>query len=75
MQRLVEDLEIAEADLSYPQTGGWPDCGEHIDADQKPQEVMMDELRQGANREVVAILTHFAQQRIYATRSRFFHFS
>jgi hypothetical protein len=60
VQGLVDDSEIAETDISYPEAGCWPDGGEGVGTDQKPQQVMIDELRQGAKREIAAI--HDAQE-------------
>ena len=64
VQGLVDDLEIAETDMSYPEAGCWPDGREGVGTDQKPEQMMMDELGQGAKREVAAIPTHFFWRRM-----------
>ncbi len=46
MQGLIDDSEIAETDISYPETRGWPDGRERVGTDQKPEQVMMDKLTQ-----------------------------
>lgn len=55
MQSLVEDSKIAETDISHPETGCWPYGRDGVCADQEPKQVMMDELGQGAKREITAI--------------------
>lgn len=62
MQVLIDDSKIAETDVSNPEAGGWPDGREGVDADQKPEQVMMDELGQRAKREVAAIHDVFRYQ-------------
>lgn len=62
MQGLADDSEITETDISYPEAGCWPDGGEGVGTDQKPEQVMMDELGQRSKREVAAIHDVFRYQ-------------
>ena len=54
---LMEDVQFAECLIPYPETGSRPDSREHVCADQEPQQVMMEEVRDGVNRESPTI--HF----------------
>ena len=58
MQGLVEESEITETDMSYPEASSGRDGGEYVGADQKPEQVMMDELGQGTEGKVTAIAIH-----------------
>lgn len=55
MELLVEDLEITKRKVPNPQAGCRPHGGNGIRADQKPKQVMMDELGQGEKADVAAI--------------------
>src|ERR671912_259526 len=46
----LEDREIAERHLPDPQAGGWKRRGYRVSADQKPEQMMVNELRQGRKR-------------------------
>ena len=54
MQILVEDSEIAETDIPYPEAGCRPHGGDGVCDDQEPQQVVMDELGQRKNADIVA---------------------
>jgi hypothetical protein len=53
MQVLVEDSEIAETDIPYPEAGCRPYGRDGVGTDQEPQQVMMDKLGQGKNADIV----------------------
>lgn len=55
MKLLVEDLKIAKRDIANPKPGCRPYGGDGVRADQKPQQMMMDELSQGQEADVAAI--------------------
>jgi hypothetical protein len=54
MQVLVEDSEIAETGIPYPEAGCRPHGGDGVCEDQEPQQVMMDKLGQGEKADVAA---------------------
>ncbi|MDH4328234.1 MAG: hypothetical protein OEV77_06920, partial [Nitrospira sp.] len=60
MELLIKDSEIAKTDIPYPEARCRPNGGEGVGADQKPQQVMMDELGQGEKTEVAALHSYFA---------------
>jgi len=55
MERFLEDVQLTKCLISYPETGSRPDGREHVRADQEPQQVMMNEVGDGVERESTTI--------------------
>lgn len=54
MELSMKDPDITEADIPNPEACGGPQSGGGVCADQKPQQVMMNELSQRENTDVTA---------------------